>query len=358
MPKSKKMLNLLVPALAVSAGCSDGGGASGASALDQNLATAEKMIDAFYSFDANLLKPFLAKAEKSAPSILYYQGWAEGGNYKVLERPGCAAIESGKIACPVTVQDDPVMALKTGFMVTDTFTLTFDGTDIVDIETSSNDQPIYYEARKWVEENMPEVMSGPCLKTEDGGGPTPGDCARAMTEGYRQFMLARADESTADTASFIPATFSPPKLVEAQGFKLVPLGPDLAKIDYDAYMSSIEHLQTTFTRNTKWPTADLDADDALLDMQNEERRFLARESFAYAVLTPDGLRERGCVYVRPSDREGYDAVVRLWVTKAEYDAGFDEALYEWTQEWVSAEWPFSRIAYPGRAIPWSEWDET
>ena len=354
MTNSKTIFNLLVPALAISSGCSDVGGASEQSALDNNLATAEKMIDAFYSFDADLLRPFLAKAEKSAQSILYYQGWAEGGNYKVLERPGCAPTESGKIACPVTVQDDPVMALKTGFMVTDTFTLTFDGADIVDIETSSNDQPIYYEARKWVEKNMPEVMSGPCLKTEDGGGPTPGDCARAMTEGYRQFMLAKESESGA--ATFIPPTFNPPRLVEAQGFKLVPLGPDLAKIDYDAYMSSIEHLQTTFTRSTKWPTADLDAEDALLDMQNEERRFLTRESFAYAVLTPDGLRERGCVYVRPSDRAEYDAVVRLWVTKAEYDAGFDEDLYAWTQQWVGAEWPFKRIAYPGREIPWSEWD--
>ncbi len=199
MTNQKKLLNLLMPTLALSAGCSESSGAGDPHVLQENLATAEKMIDAFYSFDPELLKPFLAKANSAAKKILYYQGWAEGGNYKVLERPGCAPTGTGQIACPITVQDDPVMALKTGFMVTDTFTLTFEGTDIVNIETSSNDQPIYYEARKWVEANMPEVMAGPCVKDEDGGGPTPGACARAMTEGYRQFMLARASSQEQKT---------------------------------------------------------------------------------------------------------------------------------------------------------------
>ncbi len=156
----------------------------------RNLATAEGLIDAFYSFDAEQLKPFLSEAEESATGILYYQGWAEGGNYIVLERTPCAAESAELFRCAITVQDDPVVALKTGFNVTDTFTVTFEGTDIVSIKTSSNDQPIYYEARDWVLENMPEVMSGPC-QGFFAGGPTPGDCARAMTEGYRRFMEQR-----------------------------------------------------------------------------------------------------------------------------------------------------------------------
>ena len=48
--------------------------------------------------------------------------------------------------------------------MTDTFHLSFEGENIVDVQTSSNDQPIYYEARQWVEENMPEVMAGPCRR--------------------------------------------------------------------------------------------------------------------------------------------------------------------------------------------------
>ncbi len=153
------------------------------------LAYAESFIDAFYSFDPSQLAPLMAAAEESKPRLLYYQGWAEGGNYIVLERASCTMEEANKVACPVTVQDDPVVALKTGFNVTDTFHLTFDGETLVAVDTSSNDQPIYYEARKWVEANMPAVMSGPCKNrnTEDA---TPGECARAMTKGYAAYYEA------------------------------------------------------------------------------------------------------------------------------------------------------------------------
>lgn len=157
-------------------------------------------------------------------------------------------------------------------------------------------------------------------------------------------------------APFVAADFAVPKLAEAEGFKLVPLGPELVDIDFAAYMSSIEHLQQTFTRSTAWPHKDVSAADAMRDMETEQARFEKRESFAYAVLTPDGTRERGCVYVYPSTVEGYDAVVRLWVTKSEYDAGFNAELYRWVTEWMRAEWPFAKVAYPGRSIDWAAWD--
>lgn len=156
---------------------------------------------------------------------------------------------------------------------------------------------------------------------------------------------------------FVPVDFSLPTLVETSGFKLVPLGPDVVNVDFDAYMSSIEHLQTTFSRSKDWPHADISTADAMRDMKTEQARFNSRKSFAYAVLTPDGSRERGSVYVSPSPVPGYDAVVRIWVTKAEYDAGFDAELYRWATEWVRTDWPFEKVAYPGRAIDWASWDE-
>ncbi len=184
-----KKTRAFIPHLVVGLGMASSAACADTDAvLQENLATAEGLIDAFYSFDADRLRPLLAEADESAPAVLYYQGWAEGGNYVVLERSPCKAESAERILCAITVQDDPVLALKTGFNVTDTFTVTFEGSSITAIETSSNDQPIYYEARDWVLENMPEVMTGPCQGFFDGG-PTPQDCARAMTEGYRQFMV-------------------------------------------------------------------------------------------------------------------------------------------------------------------------
>jgi hypothetical protein len=157
-------------------------------------------------------------------------------------------------------------------------------------------------------------------------------------------------------SSFVPEDFTVPTLVETRKFKVVPLGPALAKVDFKAYMSSVEHLQKTFTRSTDWPHEGISDADAMRDMETEQARFRNRESFAYAVLTPDGSRERGCVYVYPSTVEGYDAVVRMWVTKDEYDAGFDAELYKWVVTWMRKDWPFAKIAYPGRAIAWDSWD--
>jgi hypothetical protein len=157
-------------------------------------------------------------------------------------------------------------------------------------------------------------------------------------------------------SSFIPADFNPPTLVETADFKLVPLGPALVKVDFDAYMSSIEHLQKTFTRSPDWPHKGISDADAMRDMQTEQARFNNRQSFAYAVLTPDGRRERGSVYVSPSSVGGYDAVVRMWVTKADYDAGFDAELYKWVTDWVKKDWPFRNVVYPGRSRDWQSWD--
>lgn len=169
--------------------------------------------------------------------------------------------------------------------------------------------------------------------------------------------LAQTASPPAPAANFVAPDFAVPTRIEGPDFVLVPLGPALAQIDYAAYMSSIAHLQQTFTRSTNWPNADITAADAMLDMETEAARFAQRESFAYAVLTPDGTRERGCVYVYPAKVPGYDAEVRLWVTKAEFDAGFDAQLYAWTQDWIAKDWPLRNVAYPGRSINWATWDK-
>jgi hypothetical protein len=169
-------------------------------------------------------------------------------------------------------------------------------------------------------------------------------------------VLAETSPSAAQPAPWIAPDFAVPTLVEEAEFKLVPLGPALVEIDYRAYMASIPHLQATFTRSTAWPNEGISLADAMVDMENEAGRFARRDSFAYAVLTPDGLRERGCVYVYPSKVAGHDAQVLLWVTAAEYEAGFDAELFAWTKDWIARDWPFEAVAYPGRLIAWEEWD--
>jgi hypothetical protein len=94
-------------------------------------------------------------------------------------------------------------------------------------------------------------------------------------------------------AQFVPADFPVPVSYKAATFVLKPLGPDLAKHDYDAYMSSIEHLQKNFSHSDRWPNDKITMADAVKDVEGEIARFRARKSFTYAVLSLDGSKELG-----------------------------------------------------------------
>ena len=146
--------------------------------------------------------------------------------------------------------------------------------------------------------------------------------------------------------AFVPVDFRIPVQYQTNTFQLVPLSPEVVKLDYDAYMGSIEHLQKTL--GGKWPHAGLTMTDAMKDMQNEEARFKERKSFAYAVLTPDKSRELGSVYVRPSRKPGYDAQVTMWVIKEQYDLGFEDQLLAAVKTWIAKDWPFKNVDYPQR----------
>ncbi len=148
---------------------------------------------------------------------------------------------------------------------------------------------------------------------------------------------------------FVAPDFPVPASYQAKDFQLLPLGPDLTKQDYEAYMSSIEHLQKTFGGG-RWPTKDITLADARKDTEGEAARFKDRKSFTYAAISPDGSKEYGCVYIRPSRKEGYDATVTIWVTKEQFDKGFEDELLAAARKFLSEKWPFRKVAYIGKEI--------
>ena len=153
------------------------------------LVMAERFIDAFYSFDAEDLRDTLAAAKTSMPAIVYYQGWAQGGNYEIVNRMPCLAKTPVVISCSVTVKDDLMGALGIPFDVTDTFSLTIERGDIVSVETSSNDLDVFRSAQDWVGVHHPELLREPCRDFFNGGS-TPGKCVQAMVEGFARFAAS------------------------------------------------------------------------------------------------------------------------------------------------------------------------
>jgi hypothetical protein len=161
--------------------------------LNQNeLKQASNLIDAFYSFDKHKLNTELATAESSKPLMIFYQGWAKGGNYEIINRLPCIkTVDDNKnndinISCSITVKDDLMGALGIPFDVTDTFHLTFHKQVLSKVTTSSNDLQVYLDAEAWVFSKRTDSVKKVC-KGYFKGGPTAGDCVKAMVKGYADF---------------------------------------------------------------------------------------------------------------------------------------------------------------------------
>jgi hypothetical protein len=103
--------------------------------LDKQLTIANSFIDTYYSFYSNVLLPLLKYAENSKLEILYYQGWAEGGNYKIIKRYPCIVKNDTLVICPVTVKGDLIKVLELNFNVTDTFHIVVKNEKIASIIT-------------------------------------------------------------------------------------------------------------------------------------------------------------------------------------------------------------------------------
>jgi hypothetical protein len=159
---------------------------------ESNVVVANKFIDAFYSFDTDSLESILSVAESSQPNILYYQKWAQCGNYEIIRRADCIAKNDSTMVCPVTVKDDLMAGLNLDFNVTDSFHIIVVTGQIRSVETSSNDPDIYYEAKEWVKQNRPHLIEKACEGIWDGG-PTPCECIQGMIKGFAEFIASKKD---------------------------------------------------------------------------------------------------------------------------------------------------------------------
>jgi hypothetical protein len=153
----------------------------------------------------------------------------------------------------------------------------------------------------------------------------------------------------------VPPDFKIPEVLETDKFRLRMLTVNDVVKDYDAVMTSIDHLQGIFGPRSKWPSSDLTFEQDLIDLGWHQKEFQIRSSFAYTVVNIDESKCLGCMYIFPTDKSGYDAEVYMWVRKSEYDKGLDPVLSKAVKRWIQEKWPFKKVAYPGREIDWETW---
>jgi hypothetical protein len=155
----------------------------------------------------------------------------------------------------------------------------------------------------------------------------------------------------------IPKDFRVPERLETDRFRLRILTVNDVVKDYDAVMTSVEHLQKTqpFGPGHHWPTKDLTLEQDLIDLGWHQKEFQRRTSFTYTVMSLDEKECLGCVYIYPSTKTAYDAAIMMWVRQSKVKTGLDEHLFSTVEQWIKAQWPFKNPGYPGRTINWQIW---
>jgi len=136
--------------------------------------------------------------------------------------------------------------------------------------------------------------------------------------------------------TFIPKDFEIPQELETNRLRIRMLKTSDVVQDYDAVMSSINHLQKTspFGPNHNWPEG-LNIEQNLIDLGWHQKKFQRRSSFAYTVINPDESRCLGCIYINPSINSSYETMIILWVRQSEIESGLDQHLFESVKEWIS-----------------------
>lgn len=147
-------------------------------------------------------------------------------------------------------------------------------------------------------------------------------------------------------AKFVPDTFLAPGPPKIRTYVWNILEPAILDEDYQALVDRA---------GRSGPMNSTKAQD-YGELKRHEWEFQNNTAFSWGILTPDKKLQVACVYINPSPKQGYDATVRLWVTKQGAEAGLEPVLEAAVREWVKAKWPFQKVAFPGRDIPMNQWN--
>ena len=99
----------------------------------------------------------------------------------------------------------------------------------------------------------------------------------------------------------------------------------------------------------------------LEDLEQHNEEHIQREAFTYTVLSPDGERCEGCVYINPwehavahrhidatvadIDAGEHEAVVTFWIRSDRLELDYERQLIGGLLEWFKRDWQFGRITF-------------
>ena len=178
---------------------------------------------------------------------------------------------------------------------------------------------------------------------------------RALIAAGVCFVLFQGSATAQSDYPFVPPDFDVPEQLETDSYRLRMLTTSDVVKDYDAVISSAAHINELWN-GVSWPEG-LTIEQNLIDLGWHQKEFQRRRSFAFTVTDLDGDRVLGCVYINPTRKRGYDAVVYLWTRPSDQtDLVTPETLRETVRAWLADDWPFESPVFPGTDVEWDAWD--
>ena len=164
---------------------------------------------------------------------------------------------------------------------------------------------------------------------------------------------------------FIPDDYSPPQTYQSSLFRLEVLSPKFATEDFASVTASANDIRHVFGPTNGWPSPDMSYAENLADLERHEREFFERQAFAYSILSHDRGAYLGCLYIKPIKskidndfrKSMYGAQAFVWLGTQEHSGNLAEQVLVDLQIWLEEAWPFRAVAFPGRTIGWSVWEQ-
>ena len=150
--------------------------------------------------------------------------------------------------------------------------------------------------------------------------------------------------------TFLPVNFKLPSEVETELFLLRPITIHDVIKDYDAVMSSRDHLWSRFGEIWGWPPADLSLEQDMIDLAWHQKEAQIHSTFNYAVMSLDQKLLLGCVYIDPPSIAGTEAEIWFWARKSMLASGFESELEKFVKKWLKTQWPFQIVSINAQIV--------
>lgn len=160
-----------------------------------------------------------------------------------------------------------------------------------------------------------------------------------------------------ETPNLITSSTQVPKQVTTDAFVIRPIKLTDAKVDYTAVMESRDQISNTFGLDHPWPPADLTLEQNRVDLAWHQKEHQRRDAFTYTVYDTDTNTELGCLYIQPTRVSNYEAGIYFWTSAVAGRRNLTANISETIRQWISDDWPFDKIVYPGRDVQWEDWQE-